>query len=67
MGENFARGHKEASGGIIPSQEFEELMGLMKVGEKPDLPPEDERKTVKKPVGKSPQKNKLDGYFGKKS
>ena len=26
----FARGHKEASGGIIPVGEFEELMTLMK-------------------------------------
>ncbi|KAL9050736.1 MAG: hypothetical protein Q9206_004965 [Seirophora lacunosa] len=66
MGENFARGHKEASGGIIGNQEFEELMALMKVGEKSDPPPEGEKKTVRKTVQKSPQKNKLDGYFGKK-
>ncbi|KAL8862769.1 MAG: hypothetical protein Q9178_000711 [Gyalolechia marmorata] len=66
MGESFARGHKEASGGIIPEKEFEELMVLMKVGEKP----EDTGKAVKtkmktKMVEKSPQKNTLGNYFGK--
>ena len=66
MGESFARGHKEASGGIIPEKEFEELMALMKVGEKPD----DTGKVVKtkmktKMVEKSPQKNTLGNYFGK--
>ncbi|KAL8984117.1 MAG: hypothetical protein Q9177_004786 [Variospora cf. flavescens] len=67
MGENFARGHKEASGGIIGIKEFEELMALMKVGEKSDPSSEGEKKTLKKTVQKSPQKNKLEGYFGKKS
>ncbi|KAL8974558.1 MAG: hypothetical protein Q9197_001208 [Variospora fuerteventurae] len=67
MGENFARGHKEASGGIIGIKEFEELMALMKVGEKSDPSLEGEKKPLKKKVQKSPQKNKLDGYFGKKS
>ncbi|KAL8655440.1 MAG: hypothetical protein Q9210_000875 [Variospora velana] len=67
MGENFARGHKEASGGMIGIKEFEELMTLMKVGEKSDPSPEGEKKTLNKTVQKSPQKNKLDGYFGKKS
>ncbi len=65
MGESFARGHKEASGGIIPAQEFEELMALMQVGEKPDAQ-EGEKKTPKKTAEKSVQRNKLDGYFGKK-
>ncbi|KAH9214966.1 DHH family protein-like protein [Leptodontidium sp. 2 PMI_412] len=60
MGESFARGHKEASGGIIPTAEFEELCALMKVGEKPD-----------KVDGESPkkkgeaQKNTLNNYFKK--
>lgn len=67
MGESFARGHKEASGGIIPAQEFEELMALMQVGEKPDPLPDAENKTPKKTAEKSAQKNKLDGYFSKKS
>jgi len=38
LGESFARGHKEASGGIVNVTEFEELYALMKVGEKPDRP-----------------------------
>ncbi|CZT42641.1 uncharacterized protein RSE6_02576 [Rhynchosporium secalis] len=60
MGESFARGHKEASGGIIPTSEFEELCILMKIGEKPD-----------KVEGESPkkkgedQKNTLNNYFKK--
>ncbi|KAF6233373.1 hypothetical protein HO173_008305 [Letharia columbiana] len=62
MGESFARGHKEASGGIIPAAEFEELMALMKIGEKPDPKPEDGAKKVKA----SPQKNNLMNYFTKK-
>ena len=63
MGDSFARGHKEASGGIIPVAEFEELMKLMQIGEKPDLKPEDAAKAKKA----SPQKNNLMNYFGKKS
>lgn len=62
MGESFARGHKEASGGIIPAAEFEELMALMKIGEKPDPKPEDAAKTAKA----SPQKNNLMNYFAKR-
>ncbi len=62
MGESFARGHKEASGGIIPAVEFEELMALMKIGEKPDPKPEDAAKKAKA----SPQKNNLMNYFTKK-
>ncbi|KAL9127786.1 MAG: hypothetical protein Q9175_007667 [Cornicularia normoerica] len=62
MGESFARGHKEASGGIIPAAEFEELMTLMKIGEKPDPKPEDAAKKAKA----SPQKNNLMNYFPKK-
>ena len=64
MGESFARGHKEASGGIVPVKEFEELMTLMKVGEKPDPVPGEERRT-KKMTKESPQKNNLMNYFGK--
>ncbi len=66
MGESFARGHKEASGGIIPEKEFEELMVLMKVGEKPDDTGKVVKSTTKtKTVEKSPQKNTLCNYFGK--
>lgn len=63
MGESFARGHKEASGGIIPVAEFEELMALLQVGEKPDAKPEDAGKAK---VKASPQKNNLMNYFAKK-
>ena len=66
MGESFARGHKEASGGIVPEEEFEELMALMKVGEKADPAEEGEKKTKVKTVEKSPQKNTLSNYFVKK-
>lgn len=62
MGESFARGHKEASGGIVPAAEFEELMTLMKIGEKPDPKPDDTAKKAKA----SPQKNNLMNYFVKK-
>jgi hypothetical protein len=62
LGSNFARGHKEASGGIVNAAEFEELYRLMKVGEKPDKP---EGETPKKKIEKSPQKNTLNNYFKK--
>lgn len=64
MGESFARGHKEASGGIIPTAEFEELIALMKIGEKPDPKPNRENPTKTAKV--APQKNTLTKYFGKK-
>ncbi len=64
LGDNFAKGHKEASGGIIPVAEFEELMALMKVGEKPD-PVKGENSYKAKKVEISPQKNNLMNYFGK--
>ncbi len=64
LGENFARGHKEASGGIVNTAEFEELCVLMKVGEKPDKP-EGEAPTRKKKEQVSPQKNTLNNYFKK--
>lgn len=61
MGESFARGHKEASGGIVPAAEFEELMTLMKIGEKPDPKP---KEVVKKIKGKAfRQMNKFE-LFG---
>ena len=67
MGESFARGHKEASGGIVPREAFEELMALLRVGEKPEKNSDDERAKKKpKTVEKSPQKNTLGNYFAKK-
>lgn len=68
MGESFARGHKEASGGVVPTEAFEELMSLLKIGEKPEKNDEDEPKTKKtKTIERSPQKNTLGNYFVKKS
>ena len=65
MGESFARGHKEASGGIIPAAEFEELMALMRIGEKPDVKSEDGMSKAKAKAKASPQKNNLMNYFAK--
>lgn len=65
LGESFARGHKEASGGIVPTAEFEELMHLLKVGEKPDKI-EGEKAGGKKADIKVVQKNTLTNYFAKK-
>ena len=66
MGETFARGHKEASGGIVPAAAFEELMVLLKVGEKPEKKGGDTtvRKKVKT-IEASPQRNTLGNYFSK--
>jgi hypothetical protein len=61
LGENFARGHKEASGGIVNTAEFEEMCLLMKVGEKPE---KTEGESQKK-QNNSPQKNTLNNYFRK--
>ena len=66
MGESFARGHKEASGGIIPVAEFDELMALMKVGEKPE-PAEVKGSNKVKKIDTKPQKNNLMNYFGNKT
>lgn len=62
LGGNFARGHKEASGGIVNTDEFEELYLLMKVGEKPD---KQEGDSPRKKLDKSAQKNTLNNYFKK--
>jgi hypothetical protein len=67
MGETFARGHKEASGGIVPAAAFEELMVLLKVGEKPEKKEGDTPVKKVKKIEVSPQKNTLGNYFSKKS
>lgn len=61
MGQDFARGHREASGGIVPKAEFEELMELMEVGVKPDKPPRGKTKGSPK---RGAQRNTLTNYFG---
>lgn len=58
LGQSFARGHKEASGGIVAVKEFEELLEIMEVGKKAES-------------GSSPKKpqpgNTITNYFGKKA
>jgi nanoRNase/pAp phosphatase (c-di-AMP/oligoRNAs hydrolase) len=66
MGENFARGHKEASGGIVPLEAFEEFMKLLKVGEKPDKTDDSPAKKKVKMIEVKSQKNTLGNYFNKK-
>ncbi|RMZ77288.1 hypothetical protein DV737_g4465, partial [Chaetothyriales sp. CBS 132003] len=68
MGDNFARGHKEASGGVVPTEAFEELMVLLGVGEKAGEGGDNggQPKAKKQKLQeKSPQKNTLGNYFKK--
>ena len=59
LGDSFARGHKEASGGIVPKAEFEELMEVLEIGKKPETSPRKAQKAA------SSQGNTLLNYFGK--
>lgn len=59
LGDSFARGHKEASGGIVPVKEFEELLDVMEVGRKPGSLP---RITKRRKEDKS--SNPITNYFG---
>ncbi|KAI1817934.1 DHH family protein [Poronia punctata] len=61
LGQSFARGHKEASGGIVPKAEFEEFLDILEIGKKPDSP-----KKSKKDAGAA-QSNTLMKYFDKQS
>lgn len=61
LGDSFARGHKEASGGIVPVKEFAELVEIMGVGKKP------EGKTSGKKITESKSGNAITNYFGKKA
>lgn len=77
LGESFARGHKEASGGIVPNAEFEELMAVLEIGKKPEgegsggsgSSPKTAKKTAAgtaaAAVGGPNQSNTLMNYFGK--
>jgi hypothetical protein len=60
LGESFARGHKEASGGVVPAAAFEELMEVLEVGKKAEVTP---RKSQKAPAAQS---NTLLKYFRKR-
>ncbi|KAI8628200.1 DHH family protein [Xylariaceae sp. FL1651] len=61
LGESFARGHKEASGGIVPKAEFEELMEILEIGKKSE---EASPKKIKK-ASPPRQSNTLMNYFSK--
>ena len=63
LGESFARGHKEASGGIVGKEEWEEFKKLMGVGE---AKKKEGGGSGKKEKEKPAQKNTLANYFGKK-
>jgi hypothetical protein len=67
LGTDFARGHVEASGGIVGIDEFEELMRNMQIGVKPPKK-EGEAETPKKKKSTidSNQKNSLLNYFSAK-
>ncbi|ROW01057.1 hypothetical protein VSDG_02825 [Cytospora chrysosperma] len=61
LGESFARGHKEASGGIVQVNEFEELIEIMGVGKKPEGGSPGKKGEESKPG------NTITNYFGKKA
>ncbi|KAI1326907.1 DHH family protein [Xylariaceae sp. FL0255] len=64
LGESFARGHKEASGGIVPTAEFEEFLDVLEIGKKPDMGASPKKGSKKDaPTGQS---NTLTNYFTKK-
>ncbi|KAI7538368.1 DHH family protein [Hortaea werneckii] len=70
VGDDFARGHVQASGGIVNAEEFEELMRLMQIGAKPPRGESNGGSPSKKKAkaGIDPgQKNTLTSYFGKAS
>jgi hypothetical protein len=60
LGESFARGHKEASGGIVGMQEWDELKTLMGISSK-----NKNSGGVEKKQKKATQKNTLTNYFVK--
>lgn len=67
LGDDFARGHVQASGGIVSVDEFDELMKIMQIGVKaPKKEGEDVSPTKKKKGAiDAGQKNSLMNYFGK--
>lgn len=68
LGEDFARGHVQASGGIVSGEHFEELMRLMHIGEKVEKKEGEgtsPKKGSKKGTLESNQKNTLMNYFSK--
>jgi len=69
IGEDFARGHVQASGGIVDVDEFEELVRNMEIGVKAAKPEGQQvspNKTKKATAIDAGQKNSLMDYFSKK-
>jgi hypothetical protein len=66
LGDDFARGHVQASGGIVDVEQFDELMKLMRVGEKREKPQVVTPKKGKQPVDAG-QSNTIMKYFASKS
>jgi hypothetical protein len=66
LGHDFARGHVQASGGIVDVDEFEELMRRMQVGVKKDAADKTTSPTKTKKQIDRAQSNTLMSYFGKK-
>lgn len=66
MGEDFARGHVQASGGIVGEREFEDLMEGLGVGEKPEKKEGEVKKSPVKSRDMPKQNNTLANYFAKK-
>ncbi|KAI1097679.1 DHH phosphoesterase [Jackrogersella minutella] len=63
LGESFARGHKAASGGVVPKAEFEEFMDILEIGKKPGG---SSTPKVKKEAAPE-QSNTLTNYFSKQA
>ncbi|KAI0398540.1 DHH phosphoesterase [Xylariaceae sp. FL0594] len=64
LGESFAKGHKEASGGIVPKAEFEEFIEILEIGKRRE---DTSTSKVKKTTQNASvtQSNTLTNYFGK--
>ncbi|KAI8993799.1 hypothetical protein BD414DRAFT_513472 [Trametes punicea] len=63
MGDDFARGHKQASGGIVRTEDFERLWQAMRDSQAEGASAEKKRKTASKASLK--QKNTLEGWLKK--
>lgn len=68
LGDDFARGHVQASGGIVGNEEFEELVRNMQIGVKPPPKPisQESSPAKGKKVIDAGQKNNLLDFFGPK-
>lgn len=64
LGNDLARGHTQASGGIVGVNEFEDLMRVMRIGEKTAKKQEEGKGVGRKKMTIDPdQKNTLTSYF----